>query len=559
MTTAAAQPGKPIASKWPAFCALMSLLFLARGLFILTVLPPLEGWDEYQHVAYIEFLRHEGRPPVLGQDMVPLSLHDEIVRVPHGTLALQQLRKLGALSYDEFWNAPARPAHARDDAGRLRLYQAQHAPFYYRLVSPLYGAVKARWGFLAAVSALRLLNVALGAAAVYVALSSIGRLVTPGTWRYLIGLLVATQPLYLLNCARVANDALALLLGTAVVASLLTLGPRRWYLTTAAIGVLLGFSILAKTINFALLPLALFVFAHLAWRRIVAPRRAAHGCALLLAACAAVTVHYLTFNLRTFGLLTPMQEAVANRADGKGASDLLAAARAIDWYQELARRILRHSVWVAGWSYLSADWSAADDAGLPILSHRWPVRLHEWLVYAALAGALMLLSRRRRAERWILALPGAGWRTAAMAVGLTAALGYHMVQTQMAHGSVATNIWYGCVAFPWLLMLLVQGLRGLPGPRTATVLAIVMLVVFVSQEVYGTLVQMSRHYYGSSLWNATAMRRAESLSPGPSCVSVGLAALLAAWLAMGIGLKIAFTARPAQSLGGMPPPVPSNP
>ncbi len=517
----------------------MAILFVARGLFLLSVLPPLEGWDEYQHIAYIEFLLERGRAPVLGSDEVPASLHRELVQLPHGRLALQQLASLGAVFYDDYWQTgpPVAPA----PGVRLHLYQAQHSPFYYRLVAPLYAAAKDRFGFRGAIATLRLLNVAFGAIAVYVALWSIGRLVAPGTLRIILGLLIAAQPLYLLNCARVANDALALLLGTCAVAWLLLIGPRRLYASCAAIGLILGLAILGKTINFGLLPLVIFVFAHMAWRRIIVPRQAAAAIAIVLLATATITFSYVSFNLRTFGLLTPMQEAVKNRAEGRRAADMLAAASDIDWYAELSRRILRQSLWTAGWSYLSPNWSAARESGWPILSDRWPVRLHEWIAYAAMAGALLLLWPRYRANRWILTTPGAGWRTAVMALGLTAGLSYHMLQTQLALGSVATNIWYGCIAFPWVLMLLMQGLAGLPGRRTATVLAVALLIVFVSQEFYGTAVQMSRHYYGASIWSPTALRRANLLSPAfPRAGATGYISLAAAWLLIATALAMAF-------------------
>jgi hypothetical protein len=38
--------------------------FLARGPLYLSVFPPFEGWDEYQHLGYIAYLDQARRIPV---------------------------------------------------------------------------------------------------------------------------------------------------------------------------------------------------------------------------------------------------------------------------------------------------------------------------------------------------------------------------------------------------------------------------------------------------------------------------------------------------------------
>ncbi|MCZ6681917.1 MAG: hypothetical protein O7B26_01960, partial [Planctomycetota bacterium] len=52
-------------SNWRRYCALLAVIFLVRGIFYLSVLPPFEGWDEYQHLAYVAFVAENGRSPVL--------------------------------------------------------------------------------------------------------------------------------------------------------------------------------------------------------------------------------------------------------------------------------------------------------------------------------------------------------------------------------------------------------------------------------------------------------------------------------------------------------------
>jgi hypothetical protein len=42
------------------FSSLLAAVFVLRGIFLLAVLPPFEGWDEYQHLAFIAFLSEQG-------------------------------------------------------------------------------------------------------------------------------------------------------------------------------------------------------------------------------------------------------------------------------------------------------------------------------------------------------------------------------------------------------------------------------------------------------------------------------------------------------------------
>ena len=51
---------------------------LARGVMLMCVLPPLEGWDEYQHVAYVHSMHETGRRPVYGEAVVPRALLESV-------------------------------------------------------------------------------------------------------------------------------------------------------------------------------------------------------------------------------------------------------------------------------------------------------------------------------------------------------------------------------------------------------------------------------------------------------------------------------------------------
>lgn len=515
---------------------------------VLSVLPPMEGWDEYQHVAYIAHWVERGRAPVLHLDStVPRSLYPHLARYPHPELALEQLGGLGARSYEEYWRLDA-PTAPPPDAGPILLYQAQHPPLYYRLVAPVY-----RWigveRYLELVTALRVVNVLLGAAAIAACFAALSRLTADGLPRRLIALLICLQPLLLMSCARVANDGLALLLGTILVALLFCGAGRRPVLTAALAGPALGLALLAKAVNLALVPLVPLVYGWHALRRRLRPSAAAAGALITLGIAAGIGFEYFRFNLAHFGLLTPMQEAVENARRGRVLGDAWSAASAIDWGHELSRRLLRHSLWTGGWSYLRPPTALTE-------AHQYT------LIVGALAGLLALRTSIRR-SRAIFLQPGIPLFAAACGAACAAGMGYHMVHSQMVGRGVGTNAWYAAASFPWLLCLYVQGLAYLPGRWIGFLPAINLTIIYFATEVFGVFGRMAPCYAGLP-WSAAARARLDGLHPGwldtawtvPAAVAAGLL-LIAAYSALGGAPSKAARDRCETADATAEPPIPA--
>ncbi len=484
-------------SHWRRFCVLLVFLFLVRGVFVLSVLPPFEGWDEYQHLAYIVYLAENDRSPVLHQDSyVPESLYPAIVRYPHCKLGVEQVGPIGGLSYEEYWAAKDPPT-VSPDAGKITLYQSQHSSLYYRAMLPFHTLLPGEGNTLRLLTLLREVHVLFGAAALWVALWAVGRLTVQGPFRYLLGLLIALQPLYLINCTRVANDAMALLFGTMMVVGLLVYGHRKSAAVSVLCGVLLGLAILAKTLSLTLIPFAVIVFASLAWQKKIRPLRAAAYCLLLLLAAGAVTFPYFRFNVQHFGMLTPMQEAVANSEDGRTMGEFVEAVLHVDWWRELSRRYLRHSLWRGGWSWLGAE--------------RVFTKVHEFSIWLSLLGALFILRPSKRRERWLFKEGGTFTRISGLCLGVAAGLGYHMIQTQLAIGAVATNVWYAMVSFPWLLCLFYQGLAGFPNKWLTRIGALMIAFSYLGAEIHGTLFVMVKAFTGHNWGEDIARERLAAL------------------------------------------------
>src|SRR5262249_48861303 len=124
---------------WGWFRALLTGLVLCRGLVYLCIMPPFEGWDEFEHVGYIVHVAETGRPAILGQTQIPHSLLARLIAFPQPeSVVALQLGRLGAVDYKTYWTL-TRPPTLRP--GEMELYQAQHSWWYYRLVAPLFSAL----------------------------------------------------------------------------------------------------------------------------------------------------------------------------------------------------------------------------------------------------------------------------------------------------------------------------------------------------------------------------------------------------------------------------------
>ena len=316
---------------WRRFRLILAGLFVARGVAHLCVLPPLEGWDEYQHLAYVQYLHEHARIPIYRSEsaFVSPALLLAAARLPQPEPMARDLRSFGARGYEEFWSEAAAPALAPDDAAalpRVGLYATQHGPLYYALALPLHRLAGGVEALSASIALLRMLGVLLAGLAIHLTLGCIGRLVRDRGDAARLGLVIALQPLFLLNAARVSNDALAILLAT--LAIVWSLEPRLQSSPTraAGAGVALAGTFLTKLVGLVAAPLVALAAAisvrlgqlpaRSAWRSLAI----AFGVALMVAAPG------LVFNLRHYGAATSMVEPVLLRDQALGVGSLVAAA-----------------------------------------------------------------------------------------------------------------------------------------------------------------------------------------------------------------------------------------
>jgi hypothetical protein len=496
--------------------SLLVALFLVRGFILAAMMPPFEGWDEYQHVGYIDHFARRNEPAVYPQAMLDAAYLRSVARFPRADEV--PLTGYGAATYSQYWRSGPLPAVAGD--AQTILYEAQQPPLYYRLMAPVYRLCGGRGNLRLAVSILRLINVAFGAIALGLVLWWI-RGNVPGSIALVMGCWVTFHPLLLLNVMRVANDALAYLLGTAVVVILLSKRGVFFWPQSILLAVLLPMAVLAKSTNLALLPVVVVALVIGAWRREVRPIQASGAMLLILGLGAAVTWNYFSFNLHHFGVLTPMQETVVNHQAHRHLINILTAMPYRFWQRTTLALWVTEGLWTGGWSFLRMP---------HILRNCYMV-----ILFLSAAFFVMGILTRRGRLRLPIDPPHLGMMVLLLAC-VECGLMYHAAESYSAwSGVITTNPWYAALAIPWWMIVLCAGASTVPRRWDRLALLWAMPVLCLGAELYGLLAKMIPFYSATSL-GEEALSRLATLHPA----GMGIGQMLAA-AAVGAGLLIALT------------------
>jgi hypothetical protein len=474
---------------WWLVAGLLIAAFLARAPLYLSVFPPFEGWDEYQHLAYIAHLDETGTIPV-HESRVSLALRPLLIAVPHSPNGAAQLPEWGALSYADYWNTPAPTAATdREASSTPRLYQSQHPPLAYVLVVPVWRALRTTYP-LEAISAIRTMNLLLVAAALVLLAGALERLVPAFAPRVAVFALVCLHPLFFQNVARVANDALALATGVAGI-SLLVLADRRTLLTRGLLAAgCIAASVWSKQTSLTLIPALVLGLPLIGWAHGVSGGRLWRVTSIAGVAFLLLVAPLWLWSYQHYGSIVTTQDSLELAARGSVVAALATSLANLAWGPVVDTFFVPGRPWVGGWSFLPMHETLAD--------------LHGWywgiLLAAAGVGAVVAILRRiRSAERPASVLrndegAAAGLAVCAAVVIFTAlGMMYHVVLSNAVFGRPMTNPWYFMTALPFLFVLLVRGLEAIDR-RLATVATGGLIVLFVAIDLHGTWVQMPRHY-----------------------------------------------------------------
>jgi len=486
------------------FAALLLLIMLARGIMLLCVVPALEGWDEYQHLAYIDYLITTGETPIVGQSHIPPEFARRAAAYPQSDFAAGQLQTWGAHSYRDYWrDGPAKVT----DGQPIDLYQAQHPPLYYWLMVPIYRLAGGADHLPRAAFACRSVNLLFMLLAAWFFLLALRELAGDAHWWIAAAAILAVHPLFLFNGLRVASD------GLSVAAAGLVLwlmarqmralaGQRPWdWREIAALGLATGLLIWTKSTVLAYAPAVMLLPLLWGWRSAGSatwPRRLAM--LLLLAITAALIAGpYLLHNLHQYGTVLPLAEMVHNQQHGHlSLADSAHAALQVPWLGELRKWFGRSTLWIAGWSYLPAG-------------HRFAT-LYESLLAGGLALAAIRCFYRGAWWKAESSLRRAAGLAALLCLCFSAALAVKSIQSLLYWQEAKTNPYYLAAVWPLEWSLVAIGFGLLTRRSIGRCFIALLPATCVITELYGTWWRMPR-FYGDTSSALEGLHRMPLLRP----------------------------------------------
>ena len=438
--------------------------FLLRGAFYCAEQPMWEGFDEWAHFGYIQHLAQFGRAPSR-YEPVSDELRRSVELVPISAAAAESSAE--ALTHDAFWQLPLeerlrrerelkelRPSYKGEPLTNsgLKQYEAQQPPLYYSLLALVYLAIKDD-SLPVRVFALRFVTLFIGAVGILLGcelareVSSSRRAALP------IMLLLALSPGLLVDLTRIANDGLALTLGSAFLLCLCrilrgTSRWRDWMLTGAA----LGAALLTKSYMLGLVPLLPLAALVEAFRGKLRLSQAAGRLLLALAFAGSIAGWWYAGAWQATGTVSGEQLDIA--AARFGLSGKLAAVGSIQWLRVLDSAATTH-IWTSGWSFL--------------VVRSWMYRVFECMAIAAGVGLIALTARLLgKMHRRGLGIGDACFSLIAFAYLLfCAGVAYYAIVVYLTRG-ISTGIgWYLDGVAGIEAVLLAAGFTGLLGTRRA--------------------------------------------------------------------------------------------
>ncbi len=490
---------------WWLVASLLITAFLARAPLYLSVFPPFEGWDEYQHLGYIAYLDQTGTIPVFGAaTRVPFAIRPLVIAMPHSQWGGDQVREWGALSYGDFWNSPApTAATARGVSSSPRLYQAQHPPLSYALALPIWHALKRKHP-LDAIYAIRTMNLLLVAGGLVLFAGALERLMPLFASRVAVFALVCLHPLFFQNVARVANDALALATGMAGISLLVLADGRTLLIRGLLAAVCVAASVWSKQTGLALIPVLVLGLPLIGWVHGIAAGRLWRVTAIVTFALLLLVAPLWLWSYRHYGAIITTQESLQLAADGPVAGKLVTSLEHLRWAPLIDTLFVPGRPWVGGWSFLAMQKTLAEVYG-------WYWRI--LLAAAAVGGVVAMLRRLRSASVPRIHREAVAGLAVCAATVIFTALGliHHAVVSDAVFGQSMTNPWYFMTALPFLFVLLVRGLEAI-NSLLATAASGVLAVLFVAIDLRGTWVEMPRAY-ASTTEAALQWSRLTSIHP----------------------------------------------
>lgn len=326
--------------------------FVLKLLFYSSFVPLWEGYDEFAHFAFVQYLVANHQLPPLQNAAISKEVAESLRLAPVPWTNRQWMS--GWTTHDDFWRLPeARRqqrevelsqiphALAREPAPNLSLYEAQQPPLAYLLYSVPYGVFQSAdlltraWVLRIAGAAILSLVIPLG----FVVSRSILGSDLPSVG---VAAVIAATPELMMLADHGGNEPLAIVLGTACIYGLCLMVEKSSPSRALLMGVLLGCVLLTKAYFLTLIPLVLIVYGALLRRRIVI------HLFITFAAAVAIAGWWYGRAIHATGTLTGDQISIAAR---QSATPILRALQGFNW-RGAANFAFTSHIWLGGWSFL---------------------------------------------------------------------------------------------------------------------------------------------------------------------------------------------------------------
>jgi len=478
---------------WPLFCFLLLCFVMLKGIAYLAIMPPFEGWDEYQRVGFIKYLEDHHERPILDKSFISRELVEDIVPHPVPQAMFDQIHATGAVVYkDYFAFLPSIPVY-NEDHKDIRLYQAQHGALYYRLASFLTEPVAFADRLIDKIYLLRLINLGMTAATFAIILAFLSRIHQNRARAAALALLVCSQPILLLNGCRVANDPLAILTGTVAIVIALTPQLRKRVLFSIIAGAAIGIACWTKSIAAILFPFW-FCCLFVAWfDGEISPRRMILLSALTCSMALMVLFEYFRFNVEHYNMLFVMQESIVNSNNQRTLFDILTAVSPLTLGNDLLLKWGEGAIWSGGWSFLRV---------------RDVRNIVKVLMIVSICGWIFRLFVSSKQPRFFQ--DRTSFLCLCLVVLTSMALSWHYLQSALAWGHATTNAWYISISLAFFMLFLANGAYQWSN-RTGFGVVLGLTCVYIYSDLRGMITMM--YHYSGEAYGLEALRRVASLHP----------------------------------------------
>jgi hypothetical protein len=471
--------------------ALLWIAFVIRGSFYAAVLPIWEGYDEPYHFAYLQYLVAKHTPPTLATPVsrqIDASLH--VLPLPW-MLSLQAIPK-PLYTHEKYWNlVPAEREFLQKQFKELpsqwsrepspevfQNYEAQQPPLYYLLCWPLLLVLKNQ-SLAAQVLGVRIAGIVLASLAIPLGFVLIQRVTESATVAARIISLVIVMPELYINLARVSNEALSIVLYSALLYGLVRFPqqlPKVWTMLLG--GIALGLGLLTKAYFLTAIPAFFLIAIFFVSRHPQHYRRILVSCLTAGMLCVVIAGPWYFRVHRETGSWSGLQPATLVHHSALG---VIASIPRVNWRSGVLSIVISH-IWFGAWSFLR----------LPRL---WYIGFG--IVYLlALAGLVRLGLRLRSHSAGVMLSADAFFVLICFYAFFCLGLAYDILLLFVSVGASSSTGWYMYCLVLGEAMLLYFGLQALlPAHRFRWVLPL-LTSSFALLDLYGNHFVLMPYYAG---------------------------------------------------------------